>query len=126
MGNHLGTDPGLPTLLHFWQHFFLLNIYRKYYGRRMALFLPATFYAAMAAAGYVTEFLFEALNLIPDQHSAKLSAGGIAWNYTTRLNILTLIIAAALLARFLRTGGRQMLATMNAAPDNHPHATADQ
>jgi uncharacterized membrane protein YraQ (UPF0718 family) len=26
----------------------ILNIYRKYYGRRMALFLFATFYAAMA------------------------------------------------------------------------------
>jgi uncharacterized protein len=99
----------------------ILNIYRKYYGRRMAPFLLATFYAAMATAGYVTEFLFEALNLIPDQHSAKLPAGGIAWNYTTWLNILTLIAAAALLARFLRTGGRQMLAMMNAAPDNHPH-----
>src|SRR5579859_6270053 len=33
----------------------ILNIYRKYYGARMALFLLGTFYAAMAAAGYVVE-----------------------------------------------------------------------
>ena len=29
----------------------ILNIYRKYYGRRMALFLLATFYLAMARPG---------------------------------------------------------------------------
>jgi uncharacterized membrane protein YraQ (UPF0718 family) len=31
----------------------ILNIYRKYYGRRMSLFLLATFYASMVAAGLV-------------------------------------------------------------------------
>ena len=95
----------------------ILNIYRKYYGRRMALFLLATFYAAMAAAGYVIEFAFDALGLIPDQHKAKLPTDGVSWNYTTWLNILCLLIAAALLVRFLRTGGRQMLAMMNGAPE---------
>src|SRR5947207_13491990 len=30
----------------------ILNIYRKYYGRRMALFILGTFYATMVAAGY--------------------------------------------------------------------------
>jgi uncharacterized membrane protein YraQ (UPF0718 family) len=102
----------------------ILNIYRKYYGRRMALFLLATFYAAMAAAGYVIEFVFGALGLIPDQRSAKLPTGGITWDYTTWLNILCLAIAAALLIRFLRTNGRQMLAMMNVSPDTpagHDH-----
>jgi len=31
----------------------ILNIYRKYYGARMAAFILVTFYAAMATAGYV-------------------------------------------------------------------------
>ena len=42
----------------------ILNIYRKYYGARMALFLLGTFYAAMAAAGYVVELVFGGLGLI--------------------------------------------------------------
>ena len=41
---------------------------------------------------------------------------GITWNYTTWLNIAFLILAALLVWRFLRTGGRQMLAMMGGAP----------
>src|SRR5205823_11574742 len=33
----------------------ILNIYRKYYGGRVSLFLFATFYAAMALAGFAVE-----------------------------------------------------------------------
>jgi uncharacterized membrane protein YraQ (UPF0718 family) len=95
----------------------ILNIYRKYYGTRTALFLAATFYAAMAAAGYVVEFLFGGLGLIPDQRAAKLPAEGVGWNYTSWLNLVFLVIAAALTVRFLRTGGRQMLAMMGGSPD---------
>ena len=43
----------------------ILNIYRKYYGARMAAFLLGTFFAAMAAAGYVVELVFGGLGLIP-------------------------------------------------------------
>ena len=99
----------------------ILNIYRKYYGRRMALFLLATFYAAMAAAGYVVEFAFSGLGLVPDQHTAKLPAQGVAWNYTTWLNIAFLMLAAVLAVRFTRTGGRAMLAMMGGSPDGTGH-----
>jgi len=37
----------------------VLNIYRKYYGRRMAAFLLVTFYATMAAAGLIVDLLNE-------------------------------------------------------------------
>ena len=40
----------------------------------------------------------------------------ITWNYTTWLNILVLLLAAALVARFFRTGGRPMLAMMGGNP----------
>src|SRR6185437_13697125 len=66
----------------------ILNIYRKYYGARMALFLAGTFYVAMAAAGYVIELVFGGLGLVPDQHAAKLPTEGVSWNYTTWLNIV--------------------------------------
>src|SRR5262249_16335175 len=39
----------------------ILDIYRKYYGRRVALYILGTFYVTMAAAGYVVELAFGAL-----------------------------------------------------------------
>src|SRR5437867_1690085 len=39
----------------------ILNIYRKYYGRRMALFLFGTSYVAMAVSGLVVELTFGGL-----------------------------------------------------------------
>ncbi|MYQ99349.1 MULTISPECIES: permease [unclassified Streptomyces] len=94
----------------------ILNIYRKYYGPRMAGFLLATFFAAIAVAGYVVEFLFGGLGLIPDQATARLPEEGIRWNYTTWLNIAFLLLAASLAIRFLRTGGTAMLRTMGGGP----------
>lgn len=94
----------------------ILNIYRKYYGARMAAFLLATSYAAMVAAGYLVEFVFGGLGLIPDQRDAKIPMEGISWNYTSCLNIAFLLLAATLLVRFLRTGGLAMLRMMGGAP----------
>ncbi|GHC71610.1 permease [Streptomyces cinnamoneus] len=91
----------------------ILSIYRKYYGRRMALFLLGTFYAAAVVAGYAVEVVFGGLGLIPDQADAKIPAEGVHWNYTTYLNIVFLLLAAVLVARFLATGGRRMLRTMS-------------
>jgi uncharacterized membrane protein YraQ (UPF0718 family) len=99
----------------------ILNIYRKYYGRRMAVFLLVTFYVAMAVAGYVVEFVFGGLGLIPDQAHATLPADHVTWNYTTVLNIAFLLLAAVLGVRFLRTGGRGMLAMMGGKPDQTDH-----
>jgi uncharacterized membrane protein YraQ (UPF0718 family) len=99
----------------------ILNIYRKYYGLRMTGFLLATFYAAMVLAGYVVEFLFGGLGLIPDQSDAKIPMEGVSWNYTTWLNIAFLLLAAALVWRFLRTGGREMLRMMGGAPEPEAH-----
>jgi uncharacterized membrane protein YraQ (UPF0718 family) len=96
----------------------ILNIYRKYYGIRMTAFLAVTFYAAMAAAGYVVELLFGGLGLVPNQRTASVPMEGVSWNYTTWLNILFLVLATALVARFLRTGGRSMLAMMGGKPES--------
>ncbi|MFB6781953.1 permease [Streptomyces sp. NPDC056352] len=95
----------------------ILNIYRKYYGAKMAAFLLGTFYLAMVIAGYIVEFAFGGLGLIPDQADAKVPMEGVSWNYTTWLNIAFLVLAAVLLVRFLRTGGLTMLHMMGGAPD---------
>jgi hypothetical protein len=99
----------------------ILNIYRRYYGPRMALFLLATFYAAMAAAGYVVELVFGGLGLVPGRGSATIPDQGVSWDYTTWLNIVFLLLAAVLVARFTRTGGGMMLKMMGGPPQNSPN-----
>jgi uncharacterized protein len=97
----------------------IINIYRKYYGWRMALYITSTFYAAMVIAGYAVELLFGAAGLIPSERNATVSDSGVSWNYTTWLNIAFLVLAAALVIRFVRTGGIAMLRMMGGAPDDH-------
>jgi hypothetical protein len=96
----------------------ILDIYRKYYGLKMAMFILVTFYISMASAALVVEFLFGSLHLIPKQHNARIVEEAIQWNYTTWLNIAFLTIAALLIWRFLRTGGPEMLRMMNATQSN--------
>jgi uncharacterized membrane protein YraQ (UPF0718 family) len=95
----------------------ILVIYRKYYGTRMMLVLLGIFYAAMVLAGYIIEFLFGGLGLIPATRTAKVAETGVQWNYTTVLNIVFLLLAAALLVRFFRSGGAPMLKMMGGAPE---------
>ena len=100
----------------------ILIIYRKYYGTRMMLVLLGIFYATMVLAGYIVEFLFGVLGLIPAERAAKVAEQGIQWNYTTVLNIVFLLLAAALLVRFYRSGGGPMLKMMGGGPDGHAHS----
>ena len=97
----------------------VLNIYRKYYGLKMAAFLFATFYAAMAAAALIVELLFGVLGLIPAERHARVVEASVTWDYTTWLNIGFLVVAAFLVWRFLRTGGPAMLRMMNKPIERH-------
>jgi len=99
----------------------ILVIYRKYYGTRMMLVLLAIFYATMVLAGYLIEFLFGGLGLIPTERTAAIAEEGIRWNYTTILNIIFLVLAAALVLRFFRSGGGAMLRMMGGRPDEQDH-----
>ena len=74
------------------------------------------FYATMVLAAYAVEFAFGGLGLIPAERAARVTEAGITWNYTTILNIIFLLLAAALLIRFFRSGGRPMLAMMGGGP----------
>jgi uncharacterized membrane protein YraQ (UPF0718 family) len=99
----------------------ILLIYRKYYGTKMTLVLLGGFYVTMVLGGYIVEILFNVFNLVPDHSRAQIMEQGISWNYTTILNIIALALAAALLLRFFRTGGRGMLAMMGGAPNGMSH-----
>src|SRR5439155_2534702 len=97
----------------------ILNIYRKYYGGKVSLFLLGTFYATMVVAGLIIEFLFDALGLIPSgPRNAKVVEAHISLNYTSALNFVFVVLAAVLVVRFLRTGGPEMLRMMR-RPSDH-------
>ncbi|MGH3671845.1 MAG: permease, partial [Pseudonocardiaceae bacterium] len=74
----------------------LLLIYRKYYGTQLTLRLLAVFWAVMSVAGLATEYLFRALGLVPPAHPKVIVMEGVAWNYTTILNIFALAAFAVL------------------------------
>lgn len=91
----------------------ILDIYRKYYGWKMAGFILGTFYVSMAAAALAIEFLFQALGLIPAERSARIAEASISLNYTTVLNVIFLVLAAFMVVRFIKTGGLNMLRMMD-------------
>jgi uncharacterized protein len=100
----------------------ILDIYRRYYGRRMAVFILLTFYASMVGAGLAVEFLFQGLGLVPTERDAKVVTARVTWNYSTYLNIVFFAVAGVLIWRYFRRGGGwPMLRTMNEPMDEHDH-----
>jgi uncharacterized protein len=98
----------------------ILDIYRRYYGWRMAGFLLASFYATMVLAGLIVEFLFDGLGLIPAERTAKVEMASVQLNYTTVLNALFLCLAAVLVVRYFRQGGGlPMLRMMSRPAEEH-------
>jgi uncharacterized protein len=90
----------------------IIDIYRRYYGWKVAGLIMVVFYVAMASAALLIEFLFQLVGLIPSHRSAQIVETSVSLNYTTVLNIIFLAGAGALLVRFFRTGGSKMLAHM--------------
>jgi uncharacterized protein len=99
----------------------ILDIYRKYYGWKMAGFLLATFYTTMVAAGLVVELLFQALGIQRTARDAKVEMASLSWNYTTFLNIAFLLLAAALIWRYFRRGGGLAMLRMMNKPIGEGH-----
>jgi uncharacterized membrane protein YraQ (UPF0718 family) len=99
----------------------ILDIYRRYYGWRVAALLLGVFYLAMAASGYVIELVFGALGIVPNGRGAQILEASVRWNYTTVLNIAFLALSAVLVWRFMRTGGPDMLRQMTAPADGGPN-----
>ncbi len=106
----------------------VLDIYRKYYGGKVALYILGTFYLTMAVAGYVVEVVFGALGIIPTDRAVGVITQGPSLNYTSVLNVVFLVLAAVLVVRFLRTGGPAMLRMMSQPEGDmtgHDHRAMD-
>ncbi len=97
----------------------ILNIYRKYYGRRVAVYLFVVSYLTMAFAGLVVGLLFNTTGFTPTNRLVTVFDTTVSWNYDTFLNIAFLLLMAVMLVRFLRTGGVAMLRMME-MPTQHP------
>jgi uncharacterized protein len=87
----------------------ILNIYRKYYGGRMSLYLLGVSYLAMALAGFLVGGAFQLLGLAPTNHHVTVFDTQPTWNYTTYLDIAFLVLIVVLAWRFVTTGGVEML-----------------
>jgi uncharacterized membrane protein YraQ (UPF0718 family) len=104
----------------------ILDIYRRYYGLRVAAFLFATLTAAMIAAGLIVGFLFDGLGLTPSGRHARVenASAALTLGPTTWLNMVALTVSAVLVWRFFATGGGPMLRMMDepmAAGHEHAH-----
>jgi uncharacterized membrane protein YraQ (UPF0718 family)/YHS domain-containing protein len=97
----------------------ILNIYRKYYGGRMSLYLLGVSYLAMALAGFLIGGLFQLLGLVPTNHHVTVFETQPTWNYTTFLDIVFVVLMAVLAWRFFTTGGVEMLRSMARPHDSH-------
>lgn len=106
----------------------ILDIYRRYYTGRVALYILGTFYLTMAAAGYAVEVAFGALGIIPTNRNVTVMTEGPSWNYTSVLNFVFLVLAVMLIVRFLRTGGPTMLRMMGGSTEhmNHQHHPSER
>src|SRR6266511_2642385 len=103
----------------------ILDIYRKYYGVKMAAFLLVSFYATMVAAGLIVEFVFDGLGLVPHARNAKVVESSVTFNYTTILNIMLLCLGALLIWRYFRQGGGIRMLKMMNKPMGHGAAHGD-
>ena len=100
----------------------ILDIYRRYYGLKIAALLLLVSYAGMAGAAYIVELIFGIAGLVPQHRAAQIFEAHITWNYTTWLNIVFLGLAALLVWRFLKTGGPEMLRMMNQTSTAEAHS----
>ncbi|HEY8627038.1 MAG TPA: permease, partial [Gaiellaceae bacterium] len=88
--------------------------YRKYYGGRVTLRLVAVMFATMVVAALLVDGLFTLLGLVPETRPSiqSITQRGIAWNYTTVLNILFLAVATALVTLTIRRGAKDPVCGM--------------
>ena len=76
----------------------VLNVYRKYYGWKVMLYIFAVFFVTMAVSGFLMEELFSVLGIIPEVVSSQSATEQeyFSLNYTFWLNLLAVGLSAFL------------------------------
>jgi uncharacterized membrane protein YraQ (UPF0718 family)/YHS domain-containing protein len=73
----------------------LILIYRRYYGARLALRVVSLLYVVMVLAGLATQGVFGLFGVIPANRTIHVRSAQFAWNYTTYLDIVFIVLAVA-------------------------------
>ncbi len=96
----------------------LLDVYRRYYGWKMAAYIAATFYATMVLAGIVMDLAFSAAGWIPARRpDIRAAMTHFSFDYTFWLN---LAFGALALALFVYAR-RQPVQQAHCAHHGHAH-----
>ena len=83
----------------------IIAIYRKYYGWAFAIRITALMLVTMAAAALVVDAAFTALGLVPETRPTRDDIfASIQLDYKLVLNILGLVVFAALFGLTMRRG----------------------
>jgi uncharacterized membrane protein YraQ (UPF0718 family)/YHS domain-containing protein len=101
----------------------IVLIYRKYYGGAVTVRLVAIMFTTMVLAALIVQGIFSALDLVPTHRPSidSITERPIAWNYTTWLNILFTLVAAALISLTLRRGTKDPVCGMTVDTHTSPH-----
>ncbi|MDF9747270.1 permease [Natrinema salsiterrestre] len=82
----------------------VLNVYRKYYGWSVMLYILSVFFVTMAFTGFLMELLFDALGIVPNLAGGETATERqyFAVNYTFYLNLVAFALSGFLLYVYRR------------------------
>ena len=82
----------------------VLNVYRKYYGWKIMLYILGVFFVTMAFTGFLMELLFDALGIVPDLAGGETATEQTYFelNYTFYLNIIAFALSGFLVYVYRR------------------------
>ncbi|OLZ42482.1 metal ion permease [Natrinema saccharevitans] len=109
----------------------VLNVYRKYYGWSVMLYILGVFFVTMAFTGFLMELLFDALGIVPNLAGGETATEQryFELNYTFYLNFVAFAVSGFLLFVYRRGLGapgqyRDPVCGMR-TDDDGPSATHD-
>ncbi|MFC4541652.1 permease [Halosolutus amylolyticus] len=82
----------------------VLNVYRKYYGWTIMLYILGVFFVTMAFTGFVMELLFDALGIVPNLAGGEFATEQTYFelDYTFYLNLVAFALSGFLLYVYRR------------------------
>ncbi|EMA21487.1 permease [Haloarcula marismortui] len=82
----------------------VLNVYRKYYGWKVMLYILGVFFVTMAFTGFLMELLFDAFGIVPDLAGGETATEQTYFqlNYTFYLNLIAFALSGFLLYVYRR------------------------
>jgi len=82
----------------------VLNVYRKYYGWKVMLYILGVFFVTMAFTGFLMEELFNALGIVPDLAGGETATEQTYFelDYTFYLNVIAFALSGFLLYVYRR------------------------